>query len=94
MARYLTTPAADRDIDEIASYIARDKPTAAVNWLEKLDERCDLLATSPEMSEEFPDLGIGVRASFLGRYVIYYRIVGGRPEILRVIAGDRDVRSL
>lgn len=41
-----------------------------------------------------PELGLGVRATAVGRYVIYFRATNERTDILRVIPGDRDVTRL
>ena len=41
-----------------------------------------------------PHLGTGVRASVLGRYMIFHRSTGDHVEILRIIPGGADVSSL
>lgn len=52
---------------------------------------------SPEhrkLVRQMPQLGENVRASVLGRYMIFHRFVGGRLEILRVIPGGAEVTQL
>ncbi|HRX79764.1 MAG: type II toxin-antitoxin system RelE/ParE family toxin [Planctomycetaceae bacterium] len=88
------TSAATQDLEDILRYIAKDKPNAAVAWVRQLESKCLLIATAPEIGEAKPQLGIGVRASVVGRYVIFHRHTNERVEILRVIAGDRDVTEL
>jgi len=82
------------DLQEISHFIARDKPIAARKWVEKIKAKCRLLADYPRLGETRDDLGEGVRCTFVGNYVIFYRAVGGLVEISRVIRGDRDVRSI
>jgi toxin ParE1/3/4 len=82
------------DLKEIARYIARDKPDAARKWVEKIKDKCHLLARHPEIGESRRDLGENVCCTLLGDYVIFFRRVGGFVEISRVIRGDRDTRTL
>lgn len=88
------TAAARSDLVEILHFIAKDKPTAALSWIERLEARCLLIAENPEIGELQPHLGEAVRANVLGRYVIFHRQANNRVEILRVIAGDREIRQL
>ncbi len=84
-----------RDMNELAAFITRDKPVAAAKWVENLEAKCRLLASTPEMGAEVPTLGPSIRSTYFGRYVIYYQLgSSNRVEILRVIAGDRDVKEL
>jgi toxin ParE1/3/4 len=94
MRKPFYTPAAIGDLEEILAFIARDKPKAAAEWVEKIEAKCLLIASTPEIGEATPRLGVGVRASSIGRYVIFHRFANGRLEILRVLTGDRNVTSL
>lgn len=94
MQKPFYTPAAIHDLEEILAFIARDKPNAAIDWVEKIEAKCLLIASAPEIGEALPRLGAGVRASSVGRYMIFHRYANGRLEILRVLAGDRDITSL
>ena len=94
MAKLVIVLSARQDLTDIFDYIARDKPIAAANWVEKIEEKCKLIATTPEFGERRPEYGTEVRSSALGRYVIFFRPIKNGIEVLRVIAGDRDVRSL
>jgi toxin ParE1/3/4 len=87
-------PSARLDLLDIFDYIARDKPTAAANWIDKIEEKCELIAATPEFGESRPEYGADIRSSVVGRYVIFYRPIRDGIEVVRVIAGDRDIRSL
>ncbi|WP_040764357.1 type II toxin-antitoxin system RelE/ParE family toxin [Novipirellula maiorica] len=94
MARLIVAPSAQQDLSDIYDYIARDKPIAAANWVEKIEEKCKLIAATPELGERRPEYGADIRSSVVGRYVIFFRPIENGIEVARVIAGDRDIRSL
>jgi len=94
MATLIISPTARQDLSDIFDFIARDKPVAAANWVEKIEEKCNLIATVPDFGELRPEYGGDIRSSVVGRYVIFYRAIAGGIEVARVIAGDRDIRSL
>ena len=58
------------DLKEIASFIARDKPVAARNWVERVKAKCRLVARQPGLGEVREDLGEGVQATLVGSYVV------------------------
>ena len=94
MATLIIAPAAQQDLADIFDYIARDKPIAAANWVDMIEQKCRLIATTPEFGEKRPEYGRDIRSSAVGRYVIFYRPVRGGIEVARVIPADRDIRSL
>ena len=94
MTKPVYTPAARQDLSDILAFIARDKPRAAVEWVDKIEAKCLLIAGQPTMGELQPKLGVGVRSNFVGRYVIFHRQTNDRVEILRVISGDRNITTL
>lgn len=88
------TSAARDDLRDILLYVAQDKPDAALNLIDKIEAKCLLISNAPELGEAKPEFGDGVRASFVGRYVIFYRPNQKRVEILRVLSGDRNITQL
>ena len=94
MTKPVYTSAARQDLADLLAYIARDKPRAAVEWVERIEARCLLIAEQPEMGELQRQLGVGIRSNVVGRYVIFHRRTNDRVEILRVIPGDRNVTAL
>jgi len=85
---------ARQDLLDIRAYIARDKPQIAEQWVDKLEQKCTLLAQAPEIGEKCPRFGTDIRFSLLGRYIIYYRAFSDGVEIIRVVTGDRKFDSL
>ena len=54
-----------------------------------------MLARNPEMGERRPEFLSGDRRSFsFGNYVIFYRRIDPGIEVVRVVRGERDIRSL
>ena len=94
MTKPFYTSAARQDLVDILSYISRDKPDAAIAWVEKIEAKCLLIASQPKMGELKSPLGRDVRANMVGRYVIFHRRSKDTVEILRVIAGDRNITKL
>lgn len=94
MTKPFYTSAAKQDLADILTYIARDKPDAALAWVKKIEAKCLLIAAQPEMGELKRQLGADVRANVVGRYVIFHRRSNDRVEILRVIPGDRSITNL
>ena len=94
MARLKVSPAAHEDLSDIFDYIARDKPIAAANWVATIERKCKLIATTPEFGDRRPEYGGDIRSSTVGRYVIFFRPIEDGIEVVRVIPGDRDIRSL
>ena len=91
MPRLRYSADAKQDLKEIAAFIARDKPDAARRWVDKLREKCRLIANNPTIGDSRPELGEGIRSSYLGSYVIYFRQSDGFVDVVRVIRGDRDM---
>ncbi|MGY8770556.1 MAG: type II toxin-antitoxin system RelE/ParE family toxin [Pirellulales bacterium] len=94
MTQAVYTRVAGEDLKEILAYISQDKPGAAKAWIKKIKDKCELIASSPEIGELALDLGRAVRKSYVGRYIIFYRPVTDGIEVLRVLAGEQDISTL
>src|SRR3954468_13187144 len=85
------SPLAERDLDEIWSYVAEDAtPTIADRLVDDIIHRFDLLAEQSGMGRARPEFGIGVRSFAVENYVIYYRQEVNDVLIARVLHGRRD----
>jgi toxin ParE1/3/4 len=94
MAKLMIAPSAQQDLSDFYEYIPRDKPIAAANWVEKIEEKCKLIATTPEFGERRPEYGPHIRSCVVGRYLIFFRQIKSGIEVARVVDEDRDIRSL
>ena len=91
MSRVIFTAPAKQDLREIAAYIARDNPDAAIRVVSRIRDVCKTtLATFPAGGTMRDELRSGLRSFTVGHYVIYFQ--GRNPvAILRVLHGARDV---
>ena len=73
---YRLSPLAERDLDEIWSYVAEDaSPTTADRFIDDIIDRFDLLAEQPRMGRTRSEFGPGVRSFAVENYVIYYFVM-------------------
>ena len=95
MPTVVYAPEAENDISGIVDVIASDNPNAVRNWLTKLRETCDTLASQPGIGEIRTDLGVpGCRSFSIGNYVVFFRAAQDGVEVARVIHGRRDLRNM
>lgn len=98
MSRATRTPEAELDLFETAVYIAQQEGIgAADSFLDLIDEKVNLLARSPHIGRRRDELEPGIRSfpvSAYGPYVIFYRVLKGGIEVVRVLHGSRDIPSL
>ena len=95
MKKQLTfSPRAEADLAEILEFIAKDKPVAAVSFVQTLREKCFVLAANPELGELRADLAENLRCFSFRNYVIFYRPMQSGVEIIRVASGFRNIEIL
>ncbi len=75
------------DIEGILEYISRDKPEAAVRFVEQILGQCELLSAAPELGESRPHLIPELRVFSFRNYGIYYRILPDQVRVDRVLHG-------
>lgn len=89
------TAAARVDLHAIGGWIARDSPRRAVTFIDELEQHCARLAAKPHMH---PPLlrheKTGIRKAVHGSYLIFYRDVDHKVEILRILHGAQDWERL
>lgn len=89
--RIVFTPEAERDLEDIGDFIARDKSARAASFVGELIGRCIGLAEFPERFPVFERFArAGVRRCLDGRYPIFYRVVDDIARILHVVHGASD----
>ncbi|WP_343717085.1 type II toxin-antitoxin system RelE/ParE family toxin [Inquilinus sp.] len=90
--RYL--PAAQRDLLDILSFIARESGslTLAQEFVARLRRQCRHLAELPGMlGRARPDLRPDIHSFPYGNYVIFFRYLDGVFEVVNVLEGHRDI---
>lgn len=86
---YRLRPLAERNIEEIITYIAMESPAAASRWLGS-----HFVAETPKMGVARPEIRPDLRMFVIGNYLIAYREIAGGVEIVRVLHGARQWQEL
>jgi toxin ParE1/3/4 len=94
MAQFRLAPRAFADFVRIIDYLDSVNPSAADKLADRLEETFATLAQVPLSGESRPEFGDEIRSAVVDRYVIYYRPNREGVAIVRIIAGDRDVKRL
>lgn len=94
MSKVDRTAQAEADLIEIFSYIAEDNPAGAEKVLRGIGATCDLIADTPAMGRERPELDGATRSFPVGNYVVFYRPAPDGILVLRVLHGARDIDDL
>ena len=94
-ATFSITASASKDIEEIADYLAQQSDfERAESFLEKLNDQLLRITNFPNIGRQRDDISEGVRSLRIESYLILYIPVGRNVEILRVVGGSRNLRTL
>jgi len=95
MKRFVLTPQAKRDVNDIWDYIANDNIDAADRILDALDNAMHKLARNPGIGHWREELtGKKHRFFLVYSYLIVYRHQTKPLQIIRVLHAARDLQSL
>jgi len=94
VSRVLKRPRAEADLFEIGLYIAEDDLEASERFLDLLERKLRLLASTPAMGRLRPELLPKLRSFPVGEYVVFYRPIRDGIEVVRVLNGARDIAPL
>ena len=73
--RIVWSPLALERVEDIAQYIAEDKPSAAVEWVDGIFDTVERLADFPESGRVVPEVGgRRIREVVFGAYRIIYSV--------------------
>ncbi len=73
--RIVWSPLALERVEDIAQYIAEDKPSAAVEWVEGIFDTVERLSDFPESGRIVPEVGgRRIREVIFGAYRIIYSV--------------------
>ena len=99
-AAALSAPEADRDLEEIATYIGQDNEAAANRFMSAAMSAFRILLATPNIGtrveSDDPRLA-GLRRRLIPRhrnYLIFYRKTGDAIEIVRILHGARDIERI
>lgn len=88
------TVEAEADLLSIGRYIARENPQRAGSYVEEIIERCDEVASAPNLFRRREEWGETIRAARFGPYLILFESSAVEVIILRVVRGSQDIAAL
>jgi toxin ParE1/3/4 len=91
----VVTAEAESDLEQIATYIARDSVETALKFVQELREKCESLADAPRGYPLVPrHEHLGIRRRPFGNYLIFYRVGSDAIEVIHILHGARDYEPL
>jgi len=94
MANVRRSPQAEADLEAIFDYLEKNASALTQRYADAFEEKARLLANFPEMGRPRPEIGPAFRSTLVDPYVIFYRVEGDEVQILRILHGKRDLRSI
>jgi toxin ParE1/3/4 len=89
------TDEARQDLIDIGDHIARDNPTRALTFVQKLRATASEILRTPQAFPILPRyVHLGLRRRVHGDYLIFYRSNGAEVSIVRILHGARDYEAL
>jgi toxin ParE1/3/4 len=94
MSRYIISPTASRDLEEIIDYFTERDINAGERFVAEFNKRCRNLIQFPNLGRSYADLAPLLRGISLDGYIIFYKPANDEIEIVRVVSGYRDLPAL
>lgn len=90
--RFLASATAD--LDDIYLEVAIHDENAADRLVERLRLSTRRLANFPESAPPRPDVASDVRGLSFANHIIFYRLIKGEVQIVRIIRASRDLSTI
>jgi len=94
MAEVRRSPQAETDLEMILIDLNQKYRSAAERYAAAFDEKSQTLARFPEIGRLRPEIAPNVRSTLVHPYVVFYRLEGEVVQIIRILHGKRDLRSI
>ena len=88
------SPQAEVDLETILNGLNRKDPAVAERYAVEFERKGHTLAQFPEIGRSRPEIAENLRSTLLQPYVIFYRLDGDVVQILRILDGRQDLRSI
>jgi toxin ParE1/3/4 len=92
--RYIISPTASKDLAKILDYFLEKNIDAGDKFTVKFEKKCRNIANFPMIGRSYPEFSPQLRGVPLDNYVIFYTVTDFSIEIVRVVSGYQDLRSL
>lgn len=91
---YELTEATEKDLNDIFDYTAQEFGfDQAVEYLLGVEDKFNLLSDQPQLGKARNEIRNELRSFIHERHVIFYRGMGKRVRIIRILHGRRDLFS-
>jgi toxin ParE1/3/4 len=94
MADVRRSPKAETDLETILNDLNQKNPAVADHYATAFDEKGHALARFQESGRQRPEIGPNLRSTLISPYVLFYRLAGDEVQILRILHGKQDLRSI
>lgn len=94
MAQIKWTEPALNDLDEIAEYVALDKPSAAHKLVKQIFKPAKLLKNFPDSGRHLPELqDTNYREIIVGQCRVFYRVEKNKVYILHIMRSEHELHK-
>jgi toxin ParE1/3/4 len=94
MNRYIISPSASKDLNEISNYFFAHNIQAGEKLFLEFNKKCQKLTQFPKMGRSYAHVRPNLRGLPLQGYIIIYQVLENEVEILRVVHGSQDLELL
>ena len=94
MRRVKITAPACQDLNDISDYFLGKSVDAGDRFVKAFNQKCQHLAQFPHIGKSYTALKSGLRGIPLMNHIIFYRVTDDTVQILRVISGYRDLKTV
>jgi len=93
MSEYRLSDTAILDLAQIVEYL-QSIDASPRGLLKAIEARCPALARMPESGRSRESFSPGLRTGLVKGYLAFYRIEGDDIQILRILHGRREIKSI
>lgn len=94
MSRFIIAPSASQDLERIADYFLERNIEVGEALFREFNQKCFNLVKFPNMGRSYSQIRPNLRGLPLDGYIILYEVVDEDVEILRVVNGRQDIKTL
>lgn len=94
MAEVRRSTQAELDLETILGDLDQRDHAYAERYATAFDEKSKVLSRFPEIGRLRPEIAASLRSTLVHPYVIFYRYEADVVQIVRILHGKRDLRSI
>ncbi|AFY58658.1 plasmid stabilization system protein [Rivularia sp. PCC 7116] len=92
--QYVLAQEATQDLDDILDYFLSHNIDAGERFIQEFNKKCKYLTQFPNIGRSYANLDPMLRGIPVDGYILFYRVFEDNIEIVRVISGYRDLKSV